>query len=218
MINLSKRLQLVASFVPDNSNIIDVGCDHALLSIYLYQTKKNVDITASDINEKPLAFAKNNLIKYNLDKKIKLLKNDGIKNLDKKIDTIIISGMGGILISDILEKKYLTNVKNIIVSPNNEFPCVRKKIIKNGFYIEKEELVLDKNITYLVIKAKKGTSRKIDSFFGILKNNNLETIGYFTKILNTNTKILKKLPKKYILKRIKLKQENKKIIKFLNKK
>ena len=51
---LSKRLQVVASFIPDNSSLLDVGCDHALLDIFLMQTKKNIQIMASDINPNPL--------------------------------------------------------------------------------------------------------------------------------------------------------------------
>ena len=211
---LSKRLELIASFVPDNSSIIDVGCDHAYLSIYLYQTKKNVQILATDINENPLNAAKENLKKYGLETKIKVELKDGITNLESDIDTVIISGMGGILITDILKKEELTNVKTLILSPNNDFDKVRSHLKKIGYAIEKEQLITDKKITYLILKAKKGKAN-FSNFFGTLKNNDLETIYYYTKILNTNTNILKKLPKKYFLKKIKIKFENYKIKKFL---
>jgi len=218
MINISKRLQLVASFIPDNSYIIDVGCDHALLDIYLATTLNNIKILATDINQNPLKSAKTNIKKYNLENKIKIEQKNGINNLDKEVDTVVIAGMGGILISNILKNKNnLKNIKNIIVSPNNEFPCVRKTLIKNGYFIEKEELLIEKNKTYLVIKAIKGKNKKIDYFFGILNNKDLNTIYYFTKLLNKNTNIIEKLPKKYIIKKIKLKIENKKINKFLKK-
>ena len=61
---LSKRLERVASYVPDNSSIIDVAWDHALLDIYLYNKRKNIKIIASDINEKPLSIARENIKKY----------------------------------------------------------------------------------------------------------------------------------------------------------
>ena len=51
MIRLSKRLECIASFVNDDMSLVDVGCDHALLDIYLCQVKKNIKIIASDINE-----------------------------------------------------------------------------------------------------------------------------------------------------------------------
>ena len=61
MNKISKRLELIASFIPDNSKVIDIGCDHGLLDIYLYQNKKNISIIASDINEQALNNAKKNI-------------------------------------------------------------------------------------------------------------------------------------------------------------
>ncbi len=216
MMNLSKRLQLVASFVPDNTNVIDVGCDHALLSIYLVNTLKNVKVTASDINPNPLKIAKENIKKYQLEKKIKVVLQNGIENIDEDINTIVISGMGGILISKILSnKEKLKNIKNIIVSPNNDFPLVRKTLVKLGYKIDKEQLVIDNQKTYLVLRAVLGVSPRLNYLFGTLTNKSLETICYYTNLLTTNTNILKKMPKKYFLKRLKLKHENKIIKKFL---
>ncbi len=215
MIKLSKRLQLVASFVDLNANLIDVGCDHAYLPIYLCQKFKNITVYASDINKNPLNIAIENIKKYGLENRIKTILMDGIKGLEKNIDTVIISGMGGILISDILnDKRNLKYVKTLIISPNNEFETLRKTIKKIGFKIIKERLITENKITYLVIKAIPG-KKKTDPLFGILNNKDLESIYYFTKRLNTNTSILKKLPKKYLKRRIKLIIENKKIKKFL---
>ena len=39
MIKLSKRLDAISSLVPINSKVVDIGCDHGLLDIYLYQNK-----------------------------------------------------------------------------------------------------------------------------------------------------------------------------------
>ena len=214
---LSKRLELVASFVPNNSSIIDVGCDHAYLSIYLANNKDNIRILATDIKEGPLNQARENIKKYKLENKIKLELKDGITNLDKDIDTVIISGMGGILITNILKKEELQNIKTLILSPNNDFEIVRKYLKKIGYYVEKEELITDKKITYLVIRAYKG-KEKYDNLFGKLENNNLETIYFFSNKMLNNSKILKKLPKKYIIKRIKIYRENKRIKRFLESK
>ena len=64
---ISKRLRAISDFISDNSFILDIGCDHALLDIYCALNKKNVKAIASDINEGPLAMAKENVQKY-LDK------------------------------------------------------------------------------------------------------------------------------------------------------
>ena len=206
----------MASFVSDNSCICDVGSDHAHLPIYLCETLKNIKVFATDINPNPLKIAYENIKKYNLEDKIKLELKNGINDLDEIIDTVIISGMGGILISDIISNKdNLLNVKTLILYPNNEFEKVRYTLKKIGFKIEKEKLITEKKQTYLVIKAIPGNS-KINYLFGTLQNNDLETIYYYTKLLNTNTSIIKKIPKKYILKKFKLKLQNIKIKKFLN--
>ena len=92
---INKRLLAITNYVNDNSNVIDVGCDHALLAIYLVKNKKNVFCIASDINEGPLNQAKKNIKKYNLEDKIEIKLGDGVQLIDKKTDTVIISGMGG---------------------------------------------------------------------------------------------------------------------------
>ncbi len=213
---LSKRLLTVASFVPDNSYVCDVGSDHALLAIYLVSNKKNVKVIATDINEKPLEIARSNIEKLGFSKKIKVLKQDGINNIPGYINTIVIAGMGGILISEILNnKENLKNIETIIVAPNNEFVKVRKAIILMDYHIVNEKIVIDNKKTYLVIKALKGRAQKINYFFGTLKPTNLEVIYYYNNLMATNREVLKKMPKKYLIKRLKLKLENKKIKKFL---
>ena len=72
---ISNRLKLIASFVDDNSYVIDVGCDHALLDIFLVQNKTNVKTIASDINEGPLEGARKNIELYDLKDKIEAENN-----------------------------------------------------------------------------------------------------------------------------------------------
>lgn len=218
MIKLNKRLKVVASFVKRNAKVLDVGCDHAYLSIYLKETFKDIKVIASDINPEPLKFAKDNIKKYHLENMIKVQLNDGIKNISSDIDTVIISGMGGILISEIInDKDNLKNVKSLILSPNNEFERVRKMLNKIKYQIVKEKLVIENNKIYLVLESIPG-KKKNNTMFGILKNNDLEVIYYYTNLLNKNTSILKKIPKKYFYKILKIKIKNIQIKNFLNKK
>ena len=66
MIKISKRLEAISSLIPNNSKIIDIGCDHGLLDIYLYQKKISTKLIASDINENALNNAKDNIKKNKL--------------------------------------------------------------------------------------------------------------------------------------------------------
>ena len=218
---LSKRLETVASLVDSNRSIIDVGCDHALLSIYITLNKNPKKVIASDNKEGPLKSAKENLKKYNVEDKIILKLGDGIEPIESDIDTIIISGMGGLNIVGILKYKrnLYKNVDTIIISANTDVDFVRREITKLGYYIEEEVLVKDGNITYPIIRFKKGKKHysKIEYILGpiLLKKKDKLFIEYLTKEKNTKEKILSILPKKYIFRRVELKKELKMINKIL---
>ena len=131
---INERLKRVASYVDDNSYIIDVGCDHALLDIYLVKTKNNIKTIASDISDGPLEYAYKNIEKEKMLDKIKITKRNGIDKLEKEVDTIIISGMGTSSILNIVfrKKDNLKNIKKIIISSNNDWYNLRKTFQKNN--------------------------------------------------------------------------------------
>lgn len=191
---INNRLRSVASLASCNTSIIDVGCDHALLSIYLYLNKKNVKVIASDVNEGPLKKAKENIKKYNLEDKIEVILNDGIKNLSG-FDTIIISGMGGLTVIDILENGNLKNVDNIIVSPNNDEDIVRERITKLGYCIDDELLVKEKGKYYFIISFKKGIKKKINYKYSeiLLEKKDKIYIEYLNNEINKNKDIIRNL-------------------------
>lgn len=111
--NLDNRLKRITDFIPSDSYILDVGCDHALLDIYLALNRNNVKLIASDINENPLKIAKENIKKYNLEDEITLEKADGVSKINDEVDTVVIAGMGTSTINDIINNdlKKLKNVK-----------------------------------------------------------------------------------------------------------
>ena len=162
MNKLSKRLEVVASFIKDNSKIIDIGCDHGLLSIYLANKYKNIKIIASDVNKNALSSAINNIKEANLEDRIETRLGSGLQIVSpEEIDTVVIAGMGSNTIVGILKyaKDKLINVDNIIVQSNTDLYFLRKNITNIGYYIEDEVLVEDKNIIYTVIKFTKGKKR-----------------------------------------------------------
>ena len=75
---ISKRLKEIADLVDNGSNIIDVGCDHALLDIYLANNKDNIKVIASDNKKGPLEQARKNISSFNLENKIKFKYGDGL--------------------------------------------------------------------------------------------------------------------------------------------
>lgn len=166
---LSKRLQTVANLV-DGKRVIDVGCDHGYLSIYLTQHK--IKCLATDISSECILKALDNFKTHNVE--INTIVTDGLKNIDvSNYDTTIISGMGTHTILKILSNKELTDT--LIISSNNNLKILRQEVVKLGFYIDNEVYVKENNQKYVVIRFKKGNQEynDLDYIVGpILKKNN----------------------------------------------
>ncbi|NLA34038.1 MAG: SAM-dependent methyltransferase [Tenericutes bacterium] len=209
---LSKRLLSIIPHIQDEDSIIDVGCDHAYLDIYLAQHKNLKKIIAVDIMEGPLLIAKKNIKTNDLENVIKVVRSDGLEKLTKDINTVIITGLGGKTITNILKKdeSRLININKIVIIPNNNFYETRKEITKLGYKIEYEELIDDKNI-YLLIIFKKGNKRYSykELFFGpfLLKEKNNLFKKYYLAEVTKIKEILTKLPKRYIIKHIRMRQK-----------
>ena len=113
-INLDKRLLCVASFVRCGSRAADIGTDHAYIPVYLLQNGISPSAIAADLREMPLKNAGKTIAQFSLTDKIQTVLSDGLEKIDKdSCDDIIIAGMGGLLISEILssvcwvfDKKY----------------------------------------------------------------------------------------------------------------
>lgn len=220
MINISERLKSVASFVLDDkksNKIIDVGCDHALLDIYLLQNNYELNIVASDVNQGPLDKAKENITKYSLLNKIELRLSDGIVSLNDDIDTVVISGMGKDTIVEILsrDKDKLLNVSKLVISSNNKFPSLREDIFKLGFVLDNEKIVYEDGKFYIIMKFIKGNKKysSKEVYFGpcLLKNKDILFDKYFSYLKEEKIKILSNLPDRCIKKRKELEKEIKRL-------
>lgn len=207
---ISKRLKQIASYVDDNSHVIDVGCDHALLSIYLVENKKNIKVIASDIHEGPLQKAKENIKKYDLEDKIDVILANGLEKLNKETDTVVIAGMGYLTIKKILENGNLTSINTIIVSVNDDFDLLKAFMKKIGFSIIKEEIIEDHNKFYIILKAVKGRKKYVDK-----KIMNEDYNRYLKQTSKKKKIILNQIPKNKIITRFKLRKEIKRINKKL---
>lgn len=219
MNKLSNRLKVVADYVEDNSKVIDIGCDHGLLSIYLVNNKKNIKVIASDINNNALSSARSNIKEYKLEDKIDIRLGKGLEVVSpEEIDTIVIAGMGSNTIVGILKyaKDKLKYVDNIIIQSNTDLYFLRKNITKLGYYIEDETLVEDKNIIYTVIKFKKGTRRYNykELYLGPILINKKDKlfIKKYSKERNTLKMILKNITKGHYLYKMRIKRN----IKIIN--
>lgn len=210
---LNDRLLSVASFVDKDACVIDVGCDHAFLPIYLVSNHLVKKVVASDNKEGPLVQARTNIEKMRLSSKIKVQLANGLEKLDSDIDTVIISGMGGLHMIGIC--KYVDDkmkqIHSLILSPNNEVKKVRKEFSKMGFYIEQETLVKDHGVIYPVLLFKRGRKRYTseDYLLGPLLRRDQSTLfKEWNQIeIKKRETLYQLLPKKYWMKKFEIKQE-----------
>lgn len=200
---INNRLKTIGDLVPLSSYPLDIGCDHALLSIYLVKEKGIKKAVASDNKSGPLKKAKENVKFYKVKDKVELIEAEGLNSYKEGIDTITISGMGGLNINRILEnnKSYLKNINTIILSPNNYSIAVKRKLLKLGYYISDEKLVKENNIIYQILVFTKG--RKYYSYKKLYlgpvlmtKEDEL-TKEYYKKELETKRSLLEALPKSF---------------------
>lgn len=156
---LSHRLEKITKFIPKNSIVGDIGTDHGYIPIYLIKNQIAKRVIASDISENSLNKTKENIKNYRMEEYIDPRLGDGLDVvLPFEIDTIVIAGMGGLLIRDILDKdKDTTNsISHFILQPNIAAKELREYLYENNFTIIDEELVEEDNRFYEIIYAKKG--------------------------------------------------------------
>lgn len=190
---LSKRLKEITKFVSKNDSVLDLGCDHAYLSIYLKKNNLCKNVIASDVSRGALEIANNNIKKNNLE--IHTYLSDGFKNIDEFYDTAIIAGMGTSTILNILKEP---SPNKLIISSHNDHYLLRKKINKLGYILKKENVIYDKEHYYVIMLYEKGFERvsNIKLKYGISNNKD-----YYKYLYNKNTELLKKVG---IIKKIKI--------------
>jgi len=156
-ITLTKRLSAIFELIPDGSIVSDIGTDHALLPIKLIESGKCKKVIASDIVDGPLLSAKRNIINYGVEKNIEIVKSDGLINVTKfSPDCIVIAGMGGETISQILSLSDYPQKSGatLILQPMTHSEVLRRHLFENGFMICEEKVVREDNRFYIILVAR----------------------------------------------------------------
>ncbi len=197
-IKLDSRLQSVASLVRQGSVTADIGTDHGYLLCWLIENKICPCGIASDLRKGPLDNARQTVELCGLTDKVQLVLSDGLMNIkENSCDDIVIAGMGGILISEILEKaKWICNNKiRIIAQPMTHAEYLRKFLCDNGFEIEKEVASSDGKRYYCALAAKYTGEKKQynESYYylgELTKSTDETTEKYIDKLIYTLEKKL----------------------------
>lgn len=160
-IKVNLRLNGLAEMVDSGMRIADIGTDHAYLPIKLVENGKINFAIASDIAQGPLENAKHDIKKAGLEKQIETRLGPGLTTVTAadKVDTVIIAGMGGKLITKILSDAWQNNlrVQTLILEPNIGEANVRQWLMSHSYKIIAESIIEEAGHIYELIKAVKST-------------------------------------------------------------
>ncbi|MFZ7103799.1 MAG: tRNA (adenine(22)-N(1))-methyltransferase [Peptococcaceae bacterium] len=168
MIRLSKRLAVIAHYVPLGTVVADIGTDHALLPSFLVQEKISPAAVAIDVHEGPLEAARKQVRALLLADKISVRLGDGLEPLgENEIQTVVIAGMGGSTIVKILNKSpdILKGLQRLILQPNIAAESLRSWALDNNWQIVDEELVYEDGRYYEIIILEPGKMTLEDDIF-----------------------------------------------------
>ena len=198
---LTPRLQCIADMVPEGVRIADIGTDHAYIPIYLIKKGIASYAIASDLRPGPVARAVENVQRYGLMDSIDIRLGDGLEAIKRdEVDVIIVAGMGGILITEILDasKSLLSNIKRLILQPMIAQKEVRMWLLEHNFAIIDEELVAEGHKIYNVIVAEPGEQKFEKEIYYSIGKKLIEKrdpllVQWINKSINTMKKIVMQL-------------------------
>lgn len=218
MIKLSKRLRAIVNFCDKNKIIADIGTDHGFVPNFLYEEDINRKIIATDISLNSL----NKAIEFTELRgnkgKIEHIVCNGLEKIPP-VDQIIIAGMGGILISKILDRDFekTRQAEKLILQPMQQVDYLRKFLYDKGFKILDEKIVFEDNKFFHIIvanyKAIKEEYRDIDLKVSKLLRNrkDKDLIEFLKYLINYNIFIIENIEgssTRSIYKKNKLREEN----------
>ena len=198
---ISKRLKAIAKYTEGFDSLADIACDHGYLGIYAVENFGLSKVLLTDINPMPLASAINNCKSRNLEDIISCKLGDGLAPLTEDYEVISISGIGGILMSEILGKDIAKcqKSKRLILCPNTDLYEVRKFLNDNWFVIEEEEIILEHKYYEIIVakyvgKAQNYSNEQLKYGPILLKNKPELFISYYKeqiKILSKQLEFVK---------------------------
>lgn len=156
---LSNRLKEIAGMVTKGNVVCDVGTDHAYLAIYLAENRISPHVIAMDVAKGPLSKAEHNISSHGLCDVVETRLSDGVDKLrEGEAQTVIMAGMGGILICQLLSKgqEVLASASELILSPHTDAELVRRYLSQHGYCIEQEKMIVEEGKYYIMLRCVHG--------------------------------------------------------------
>lgn len=155
-VQLSDRLTAIAEMVTEGNRLVDVGCDHGYLPVYLMLQHKIPGAIATDVGKGPLTRAQEHIAQYHMEAYIETRLCNGLSEIRPgEGDTLVIAGMGGPLMERILSegRHALPGFQELILQPQSDIPHFRRFVMQNGYQIIQEEMILEDGKFYPIMKV-----------------------------------------------------------------
>ena len=200
---LTDRLLKIASLVDNGKRIADIGTDDGYIPVYLLNQNKIQYAILGDVNKGPLENARKEVTRNKLQDKVDLRLGSGIEVLkENEVDEIIIAGMGGMLINNLLKanEKIAHTTEKLILQPMQAPEELRMFLYQNGYKILDEHLVREEHRLYEIIVCKyEGLEpQEIDPIYyeiglKLIQNNDPLLNDFIENKIRINQNVLKKL-------------------------
>jgi dinuclear metal center YbgI/SA1388 family protein len=155
-LNIGERLYALAEEVR-GKRVLDIGTDHGKLPAQLVAWGKCASGIAADINDEPLRAAKLTAERFGVADKIEFIRSDGLNDINtESVTDIVIAGMGGELIADILLRgKGKITGKNLILQAMSKSDLLFDFLVENAyrFAVVKNIAENGRNYTYFVCET-----------------------------------------------------------------
>ncbi len=203
-VQISRRLCAIADMVTEGNRLVDVGCDHGYLPVYLKLQGRIPGAIATDVAEGPLSRARAHIEQYGLGSYIETRRCDGLADIGHgEGDTLVIAGMGGPLMERILAdgRSVWEDFQEMILQPQSDIPHFRHFLLENGFRITEEEMILEDGKFYPILKVDRKTEEQIlpwsiqEEMFGrfLLEKRHPVLKKYLKRELRIHEEILERL-------------------------
>ncbi|MBO4637401.1 MAG: SAM-dependent methyltransferase [Clostridiales bacterium] len=161
---LEKRLSDVFALAQKGSSrrsrIIDVGSDHGHLAAYAVKYGGFFSCICTDIHEAPARRSEEFLSQNGLSSVSSVYCTNGLTGIDLlENDTIVMAGLGGNNIMDIMNEVLPRTSSNIlptvrfVFQPQKTIEGLREYLCSHGFAIEDESISMERGIYYPIISA-----------------------------------------------------------------
>ena len=156
---LNDRLQKIAGQIREGETMADIGTDHGFLPIALKMSGRCPHVILTDISEGSLAKALSDCSLYDPEESYDLRAGDGLTVLRPgEVDNVVIAGMGGVLIGEILGKDpdLTYSFRRFILQPRNHIGKLRKALADLGIGIVREQIAEEGKFLCVILTAEPG--------------------------------------------------------------